>query len=179
MLFCEVCRLHQHKTAHTSRLTSETICSTRASFARSVCMFAVPLGLALLMTVAQVIRKYSNNDVNFFRWSVLMVIAAMVVALYSIIFPRCAYCQWQKHHACSNREVRSCCILVFCAICFHYCTALTTAHIDLCCTEICSMIQAHHKACNSQSIAAAAPCVPSFDLEADDAPLHTYSQAHR
>ncbi|KAK9803448.1 hypothetical protein WJX73_002248 [Symbiochloris irregularis] len=50
--------------------------------------YLVPLGLALLMVAASIIRRYSNDDVNFLRWSVLMIIAAMVAALYIIIFPK-------------------------------------------------------------------------------------------
>lgn len=50
--------------------------------------YAVPLGFLTLMIVAQIVRKFSGDAVNFLRWTLLMLLSAIVVTIYIIIFPR-------------------------------------------------------------------------------------------
>lgn len=52
------------------------------------CCGAVPFAFLSLMVVAQVIRRYSGDAVNFLRWTLLMIVAAIVVTIYLIVFPR-------------------------------------------------------------------------------------------
>ena len=48
----------------------------------------VPLAFVSLMVVSNIVRQYSGDPVNFLRWTLLMIAAAIVVTIYIIVFPR-------------------------------------------------------------------------------------------